>query len=195
MPAPKLNIKFSKRTKNLSRFDATFPHIIFAQLVALGYQPNEAAWVAFYGFNKLATNDKLESKAKQYLELDKTQELIRHFQDEIARSVANVPAGESPLSLDSLLSSKLNENGDMDKATLAKELLRNAETLPDGKEKVAVLMQYSALMGYKNTEDKSTTVRHTMIYIPSTCDKCPVLQWVQKNHPDALKSAKPKTDV
>lgn len=191
MPNPKLDIKFGKRTRSLAKFDATFPHIIFAQLVALGYQPNEAAWVAFYGCNKLTKNDSLVSKSKQYMELEKTQLMIKHFQDEVAAN----SDGKSSLSLDTIIAQKLEETGEMDKDTTALELLRIANTLHDGKEKADLLMKYADIKGFKKTDEKDSGIRHTMMYLPATCDKCPVLRWVQDNHPDALKSAKPKTDV
>lgn len=187
MPAPKIDIKFGRRTKALAKFDATFPHIIFAQLVAIGFEPNEAAWVAFFAFNKSTPNASLQDAAKRYLAFEKTSKLIEHFRAEINALKSS--------NLDNLIAQKVNETGEMDKDSTAMEILRMARSMPDGKERADLMMKYADIKGYKKADEKVDTTRHTMIYLPASCDKCPVLQWVKDNHPKALESNKPDTDV
>lgn len=181
MPAAKLDIEFSKRTRGLARFDATFPQIIYAQLVAIGYGENESAWVAFYGFNKLVDNAKLERKVEQARRSDKIRALIEYFRKEtISLSTQGSDA------IDALISRKISEDGEMGAEATAAELLRMAQAMPDGKERADLMMKYADLKGFKKAGSEARAdKRQVAFFLPAQCSTCPCYRYAMDNGSDS----------
>lgn len=168
MPPSKLDIQFGRRTRKLAGYDAPFPQIVFAQLVAIGFEPNEAAWVCYYGMSKLATQEQVHSKAQTAMKLKKVQELLAHFREEL-KTTSVTPDGEE-------------EETGMDADQTADEMLRIARTLPDGKERADLMMKYADLKGFKKASGEVKSDKKSVaFFLPVNCSTCPCYQYALEN--------------
>lgn len=175
MPAAKIDIKFGRRTKSLAKYSVTFPQIVFAQLVAVGFEPSEAAWVVNYGFNKLVTDEQLVAKGKLTMKSEKITKLIEHFKSELATS-------DTSEAIDSLIARKISEDGEMGADATAAELLRMAQSMPDGKERADLMMKYADLKGFKKGgSDTKADKKQVAFFLPPQCSTCPCYQYAMEN--------------
>ena len=159
--AKKIPSVFGRLTRNLAKFDATFPQIVFAQLIADGFEPREAVWVCFYAFDKNVGEDKLEERAKNVMSIGKVQELIDYFKREM-----RTPSVDS----------STDEDGtpEFGADATAAELLRIANTLPDGKERADLMMKYADLRGFKKAgNDTKVDKKSVAFFLPVQCTTCP----------------------
>ncbi len=184
MGSKKIDIPFSTRTKSLARFKATFPMVLFAQLVADGYNPTEVCWAIKFGFSPQADTPVVDATAKRIMGMESVQGLVAYFKDELGKSRKK----KEDKALTKLISQEIVEKGEMTKEATAMEILRSAQAMPEGsKERIDGFIKYADIMGYKKTDEKDASVRHTMFYLPATCDKCPLVAWLKENHPEAMK--------
>lgn len=187
MAQKKLDIQFSARTKSLAKFKVTFPMVLFAQLVADGYSESEACWAIKFGFSPQADFPAVEATAKRIMGLESVKKLVDNFKEELGKKRAK----KENKALSNLISQTIIETGEMTKEATAMEILRSAKSMPEGsKERIDGFIKYADIMGYKKTDEKDASVRHTMFYLPATCDKCPLVAWTKENHPEAMEHKK-----
>lgn len=183
----KIDIPFSSRTKSVAKFKATFPMVLFAQLVADGFNPTEVCWAIKFGFSPQADTAVVDATAKRIMGLDSVKALVDSFKEELGKKRIK----KENKALTQLISQSIVETGELTKEATAMEILRAAQSMPEGsKERIDGFIKYADIMGFKKTDEKDATIRHTMFYLPATCDKCPLVAWLKEHHPEAMERKK-----
>lgn len=141
------------------------PTYVMADLVSIGYSPEDAYFVAFGLANGSQTDKANEGILQNLVNSNSFATLVLKRQ-----KAHSIPTTQNVLDDGELFS----------KERVAKEMLHSAMRLkPDDPNRVAALMRYADLMGMKKEEVK-TEEEPTSYYLPLKCGICPFKDFYYK---------------
>lgn len=142
---------------------APVPTYVMADLVSIGYSPEDAYYIAFGLTNGSQTDKANEGILQNLMNSNSFATLVLKRQ-----KAHSVPTAQDDL--DELFS----------KERVAREMLASAMKLKkDNPNRVAALMKYADLMGMKKEEVK-TDEEPTSYYLPLKCGLCPFKDFYYK---------------
>lgn len=146
---------FKKQAKTLGVPEA---HIIFADLLSIGYSEYDAYNIAFPENTALSA-----TRNKSIREEIMNTAGFKKLQEKRAETRKYILPTE-PI------------QGLMDKEETAQMIMRAAMAQPaESKERIDGLMRYSDLMGYKKEDAQEDAVDNINFYFPLKCNQCPLL--------------------
>lgn len=151
--SPLFSKKLSAEAKS---YGVEIDELVMADLVAIGYNKFDAFLVAYP-----ECQSKSPLQARNIMESVASGERFKNLVKERSRTHK-----------DTRLDVEIEEGGLMDKKQAAKEILRVAQSLPDGsKEKGEMFVKYMEMLR-KNDESVDAGNDHISYYLPLSCSKC-----------------------
>lgn len=155
----------SKRLKEeAKKFGVPVQTYALATLMAAGWTAAEAYALAYYENASFGAtqNASIRSNIVDNPNFKDMVDVIRKKIVGNDRAMAIKSAGE------------VSEDGQLSKTEVATLLRQQIDSLPDGKEKAAVVMQYATLFSMqKKEEDIEDEEKIIHVYLPLTCTLCP----------------------
>ena len=140
--------------KKAAKYKVSVQHLVFADLLSIGYSEADAYTIAFPE-NAILSVQRNIAMRESILKSPRFKKLLED------KSI------QHPTEDDTML---------LDKAETAKMIMKSAMKQPlDSKERIDGLMKYSDLMGYKADGTELDMSKHIQFYLPLKCNQCPLL--------------------